>query len=293
MNEIFDSHAHINIDRNFSNAMLNFQNSMHENQISKSLIFIDPFAKEFDCENGKNHYVCVKNHQNEELQTFCTKCEEQVYHGNDPYICYNNVLLNSINDENVFPFVTLSVSGNTMSKTIKYYEEFYKYRFFGFKIYTGLSSIKLDSIEQINSDLPVIIHTGFQPNQNPKYMFEFLRKYNGPIVLAHFARFEPNTIKLINSMDNIYIDTSPAFYLYNRYILNKHEGGLLDRTGLDSPESFYYRILDMVGADKVIFGTDYPFSDRKTEIGVLKNLKLSVSEYEKITHENIQRILRR
>lgn len=58
-----------------------------------------------------------------------------------------------------------------------------------------------------------------------------------------------------------------------------------------SPESFYYKAFELYGADKIIFGTDFPFSDRKKEIELLNSLRISEDEYDKITFKNIKKVM--
>lgn len=178
-----------------------------------------------------------------------------------------------------------------VNNTIKDEIEMYCKSVYGLKIYTGLSEKKLNELEEFEYELPLLIHTGIQQNQNPKYMIEFLKKYKGYVILAHYARFCPETVDFIKNSSNIFIDTSPSNYLYKKFVKNQKKGGLFDKSDIISPESLYYKAIELYGIDKIIFGTDYPFSSREDEIDILNNLKLSNDEIDSITYKNIKKVL--
>ena len=288
---IIDAHSHIKAGKNFNNDYINFINDLNCNNIDKAIVSIDPFTKDFKCKHDEMHYVSI-NDYGKKVRTKCHTCNTEKIYDNDPFEKYNEQLF-SINDPKIIPFLMLSVTNNTMEKTAKKFLEVYNNKIAGLKLYTGLSEVYLDDIRNFDFELPLLIHVGYQHNQNPKNMIEFLKKYRGNVILAHYARFSQEAIDLIKCSDNIFIDTSPTMYLYDHYIKDYHKGGLINRDGLILPEDFYYKAIETVGIDKMVFGTDYPFSDRKIEIDLLNKLNLSNNDYEKITNGNIKRILRR
>ena len=282
---IVDAHSHIRVDNNFKKNFKDYMEDLKLCNISKAIVSIDPFISELKCNKDYYHFVSI-NDNNRELRTYCHSCKKETSYDYDPFEKYNEKLL-SIKNDYLLPFLMLPVVNNKIKEEI----EKYKKCIFGLKLYTGLSEKVLDDLEDFDYDLPLLIHTGIQHNQNPKYMIKFLKKYKGYVILAHFARFCPEVIDIIKNSPNIFVDTSPEINLFNNYISVKLKGGLFDKDGITSPSSLYYKAFEKFGIDKIIFGTDYPFSNRQSEVELLQNLKISNTEYEKLTSENVRKIL--
>ena len=69
--------------------------------------------------------------------------------------------------------------------------------------------------------------------------------------------------------------------------------------GLDTSSSFAFlgkvrskEIIRAYGADRLLFGDDFPMWDHKTEVETLLSLDLTDDEYEKIFSGNAKRLLR-
>lgn len=154
----------------------------------------------------------------------------------------------------------------------------------------GLSGIKLHPIfqgfeidedkamnmfERIGSKLPVLIHVG-DKNSNaasPKRLANVMEKYPEiTFIAAHlggYSEWEEAKECLIGK--NLYIDTSSS----TRFLKPK----------------VAKELIRLHGADKVLFGTDYPLSNHKFEIKCLEKLKLTDEEYEKIYWKNAYDLL--
>lgn len=282
---IIDAHSHIRVDEKYEKNLAEYILSMKRCNISKAIVSIDPFVKEFKCNKDFFHYVSINDIENN-LRTYCHSCHSSNVYYEDPFQKYNKIIA-SINISNIFPFLMLPVVNNKIKDEINNFKDY----IFGLKLYTGLSEKTLNDLTDFNYDLPLLIHTGTQKNQNPKYMLEFLKKYKGYIILAHYARFCPEVTDLIKNSENVFVDTSPTMYLYKNYVESQRKGGLFSKEDLISPESFYYKAFELYGVDKIIFGTDYPFSDRKKEIELLNSLRISEDEYDKITFKNIKKVM--
>ena len=282
---IIDAHSHIRVDNDFEKNFQKYMENLKLCNISKAIVSIDPFVAEFKCTKDYYHFVSINDNYSN-LRTYCHTCKKETLYDYDPFEKYNEKLL-STNNDYLLPFLMLPVVNNKIKEEI----EKYKKNICGLKIYTGLSEKVLDDLSEFNYDLPLLIHTGIQHNQNPKYMIDFLKKYKGYIILAHFARFCPEVIDIIKNSSNIFVDTSPAVYLFNNYISVQRKGGLFEKDGINLPSSLYYKAIEKFGIDKMIFGTDYPFSNRQSEIEILQNLKISATEYEKLASGNIRKIL--
>ena len=70
---------------------------------------------------------------------------------------------------------------------------------------------------------------------------------------------------------NVYLDTSMGFEYY--------------------PTEQFLRIVKNHGADKILFGSDSPWSRADNEIKTIKSLPLSDNEKDLILYKNAQRIL--
>lgn len=255
--------------------------------IVNCIISIDPFVSQLKskCEG---HYSQFINHV-DGVAVKCVDCNEILYVGTDPYRQYNLELIqkNAGTKARIFlmPAITVAINDE-----LDYYNDNFKNKYHGIKLYTGTTGISLNEIGRINSNLPLLIHTGIQPNQHPKNMLQFISHYDGNICLAHFCRFYEDALKLVKTSDNLFIDISPANYMFERYIKQKHSGGLFDKS-FNSAEEMVYRLIDLVGIDKILWGSDYPFSDCGKEIQIFNRLKLSPEEKKQIMYKNAKKFL--
>lgn len=294
--ELIDCHCHVTADKNLDKNISNLEYCMKKNNVSKSILFIDPFTREFNCKNSsikQFHYCHVTDKNENTISIMCDCCKKTIYKGDDPFYTYNKLLFDNVSNDKFYLFLMLSISNLTMNKNIKYFEDLYGNKLRGLKLYTGLSDLTLNEVEKLDSDLPLLIHTGKTYNQNPTNMIKFLKKYKGNIILAHYGRYSPEIVDIVRNSDNIYVDTSPTSYIYNIYLTQENKRGLFDYEKINCAEDMYYKALELYGIDKMIFGSDYPFSKMEDEISVLNSVNLTKNEYNKITNKNIIKVLGR
>ena len=74
--------------------------------------------------------------------------------------------------------------------------------------------------------------------------------------------------------------------MYERYIKNGHKGGFFDKSNISKVEDLYYEIIDKLGVDKLLWGSDFPFANISEELSVINNLNLSKEEKQKILYTN-------
>ena len=89
---------------------------------------------------------------------------------------------------------------------------------------------------------------------------------------AHFGGWsiwEQASKELVN-YDNLYVDCSSTFYAI--------------------PKEKTKQLIDAYGTDRVLFGTDYPMWNPKTEIDYFYSLGLSKEDNKKILHDNAVRV---
>ena len=131
----------------------------------------------------------------------------------------------------------------------------------------------------LGKNLILLHHAGFDPafpapfRSNPKKFARVIKEMRGGIIIAaHLGgHAQWDGVEKYLCGTNIYLDTSMGF----EYFSNDQ----------------FLRILKKHGADKILFGSDAPWSNAKTEIEHIKNLPLTESEKNLILSGNAKRIL--
>ncbi len=128
--------------------------------------------------------------------------------------------------------------------------------------------------------LLVLHHAGYDPglpppfHTSPKRFAEVLRQMQGgTLILAHLggqAQWDEVEEHLVGK--NVYLDTSMGTEYY-------------------PPEQFL-RIVQNHGADKILFGSDSPWSNAQKEIACIRSLPLTDEQKQAILGKNAGRILR-
>ena len=151
----------------------------------------------------------------------------------------------------------------------------------GVKLHPDIQGFKLDDYrclkiyELCEGKLPVLLHTGDKryDMSNPNRLMPILDIYKGLTVIgAHFGGYSvwDDALRLLPKYPNILVDCCSCFFMMS------------DDEIRNSISAF--------GADRVLFGTDYPMWNPKVEIERLLSLRLPDEDYEKIFHKNAQRI---
>jgi predicted TIM-barrel fold metal-dependent hydrolase len=151
----------------------------------------------------------------------------------------------------------------------------------GVKLHPDIQGFKIDDYrclkiyELCEGRLPVLMHTGDHRYDlsNPNRLKPVLEIFRDLTVIgAHFGGWsiwEEATEELCR-YENFYVDCSSSLYAL-------------------SPETGK-RLVRRYGAEKVLFGTDYPMWKPDEELSRLHALGLSPEEEEKILYQNAQRI---
>ena len=155
----------------------------------------------------------------------------------------------------------------------------------------GLHGIKIHpDIQNFNADdegylkmykeceklsLPVLVHTGDSryDHSNPNRIVPILEKFpNLTMIGAHFGGWSiwETAVKEYERFSNFYVDCSSSFF----YI------------SMETAKELILRY----GTDRVLFATDYPMWNAKTEIDTLLKMELSDSDYEKIFSKNAMEV---
>ena len=124
--------------------------------------------------------------------------------------------------------------------------------------------------------LPLLVHTGDHryPYSTPERMARALDHVPRlKAICAHLGGWSvwSDAWKMLAGRENVYVDTCSSLYAL-------------------TPEEAV-KIIHRYGADKVLFGTDYPMWDTAEELARFMALPLTEDEREKILHKNFERLM--
>lgn len=131
----------------------------------------------------------------------------------------------------------------------------------------------------LSKGLILIFHAGFDPafpepfKSSPRMFADIQGELKGgTIVAAHLGGSKQwEEVYDLLAGREIYLDTSMGFEYY--------------------PHDLFLRIVEKHGAERILFGSDSPWSNTKEEIRVLKGLPLSENQKEAILSGNAKRLL--
>jgi len=131
----------------------------------------------------------------------------------------------------------------------------------------------------LSRDLIILHHAGFDPafpapfRSSPQQFANVVKAMRGgTLVIAHLGGHDQwDDVERYLVGTDVYLDTSMGFEFY--------------------PHDTFMRIVKNHGADRILFGSDAPWSNAKTEIKQLNSLALSPEEVDLILGKNAQRVL--
>ncbi len=149
-------------------------------------------------------------------------------------------------------------------------------RYKAIKLHSDIGKIDIDNKRVVNFvnkiNLPVFVHT----NESKEYtslgkVSKLAKKVEVPVIAVHSGSVTGTFFKLDNYEfpDNVYFETSGIQY---SVILKK--------------------IYERFGAERIIFGSDYPFGDPRVSLAMIDTLEASKKEYKLMTEGNIKKILK-
>ena len=152
----------------------------------------------------------------------------------------------------------------------------------GIKIHPDTQKFNIDDekmfpvYEAISGKLPILIHCGdYRYNySHPQKVARIIDMFpNLTVIAAHFGGWSIHDLALEYLLDkNCFLDVSSSFFL----------------TGMKRAEE----LIKLYGAERMIFGTDFPMWGAKEELEKFMSMNLSKKEKELILHKNAEKILK-
>lgn len=151
----------------------------------------------------------------------------------------------------------------------------------GIKLHPEYQNFVLDSEEMFplyeyafSKGMFILFHAGYDPigvepyKSNPRMFCHLVEEFKGAkIVAAHLGgQSQWDEVEEYLAGKDIYFDTAMGFKFFSK-------------------EKFL-SILKKHGADKILFGSDSPWSNTKEELEILKTMPLSGEQLERITYKN-------
>lgn len=244
-----------------------------------SLVFPEIGIPEILCESG--HIVRLHDVQGDTYTYVCSTCGRIVYSGKDPHRIYNEEIIEARKEnELVFPFVAISPQ---IKRDMLYYAKKFGSR--GVKLHPNYSSYLIDSCE-VPTGFYYVIHSGKGEYDNPMRILDFARQCQGAVIIAHLGRMNKDLFDGIKETNNIVLECSPVTGLWNAF--KNKTGQIYDASFLgevETPEEMLQRIMEYVGSDKVVYGSDIPIESASEDLAVIE--KLPTVFKKKILFENI------
>ena len=289
--EFNDCHVHIRIDPVLfrdKSTLQDYLNERSKNNVC-SIVFLHPLVKKlYACDGRQGHLYSARDLRERRIEYVCKGCGNVSFLGDyDPFRVANEKLIRECEGvEGVQPYIYLSLTNNTINEEFLYFENNYKGKFFGIKLHPNLADRKLSEIN-FNSNYPLIVHTGVEDVCNAEDVVKFAKKYSGNILFAHSAAFNKEALIEIGKLKNAYIDISPTYLLDS--LAEGSRGGksfVNDINDSGDVTTILKNLIDIVGVDKILFGSDYPWGDVEKVEALYDSLKLPENIKNKIFYEN-------
>ena len=307
---IINSHAHVNTSQDYffynDYGLTRFLKEMQKSDIDIAFPALNPKLNIFRCpldcsmncqmtqKRNDNLNNCNCNHpnrhrigivqENGKLVIRCKTCSKKILTSKvDPLHRHNVDLINITKPYRsmIRPLIYISLCESTIQSEIDFFEEKYSNDFVGFKLHPWNDQVSVANFK-IHTSKPILIHTGLRELESPKNAATFA-EHNPEIkvVIAHAAALDEEILKQISRMDNVFIDCCPSVFMYQA-----KASSLYHPQEILSPEDIYYKVLDFLPSNKILFGTDSPWGNSEQELAVVRKLKISESIRNQILFKN-------
>ena len=309
---IINSHVHVNTNKNYffyhNYGLMPFLQEMQENNIDIAFPAINPKVGFFRCPNdcsmhcGKqvnnnlNNCHCKHSNrhrvgileENASLVIRCKTCGKTLLTSTvDALRDYNIALIQMTRPyrKKIKPLLYIALCKTTIQAEIDFFEKNFPHEFVGFKLHPWNDQVSVADFK-LHTTKPILIHTGVRDLESAKNAAIFAK--NNPelkVVIAHAAALDEEVLKEIAQLDNAYIDCCPSSFLYET-----KSTSLFSPQDILTPEDIYYKALDFLPSNKILFGTDSPWGNSKQELAVVSRLQVPADVKEEILYQNATKI---
>ena len=181
--------------------------------------------------------------------------------------------------DRLYGFGALHPESETLTEDIAHLRELGLH---GVKLHPDIQRFRLDSkecfalCEQCEGVLPLLLHTGDRRYSfsNPEQLLPLLQRFPKlTVIAAHFGGYsvwDEAARRLAGRFENLWVDCSSSFF------------------GMD--DSRAKELISAYGAERVLFGTDYPMWNPAQELERFLNLHLPQRDEENILYNNAARL---
>ncbi len=245
--------------------------------------FVNNNLNDCNCTNPNRHRVGIFEEEGK-LVLKCKTCGNIIFYSTfDPLHKYNVALINLTKPyrKRVRPLIYLSLCHSTIQTEIDFFEKCYGNEFVGFKLHPWNDQVSVADF-MLHSSKPILIHTGIRDLESGANAIAFAKNNpNVKIVIAHASALDENCLRQIAIMENVFVDCCPSVFMFkNRF------SSFLSPEDIHSPEDIYYKVLDYVPSDKILFGSDSPWGNSRDELDVVNRLHIPESVREQILYKN-------
>ncbi len=312
---IINSHVHISTDENYffynNYGLQQFLTEMDDNNVDFALPTLNPKLSIFrcpndcsmhcpktansvnnnlnscNCSNAKRHRIGIFE-ESEKLVLKCKTCGTIILKSSiDPLHNYNIALMNLTKSyrTKMRPLIYLSLCKSTIQAEIDFFENTYCNEFAGFKFHPWNDQVSVAGF-RVHTNKPILIHTGMRYLESGANAITFAE--NNPdvkIVIAHAGALDETCLRKIAVLKNVFVDCCPSTFMFKAKY-----SSLFSPDEINSPEDIYYKVLDFVPSNKILFGSDSPWGNSKDELAVISRLHISESIREQILYKNAVRL---
>ena len=181
--------------------------------------------------------------------------------------------------DRLYGFGAMHPESETLTDDIAHLREL---RLHGVKLHPDIQRFRLDSkecfalCEQCEGVLPLLLHTGDRRYSfsNPEQLLPLLRRFPKlTVIAAHFGGYsvwDEATAQLAGRFDNLWVDCSSSFFAMD--------------------DAHAKELIDAYGAERVLFGKDYPMWNPAQELERFLSLQLPQRDGENILYNNAARL---
>jgi predicted TIM-barrel fold metal-dependent hydrolase len=266
MTKYIDFHTHAFADKIAKRAMDHLIESSDTEPVTDGTVTgLVSLLHEKGIEKAVLHSIATKPSQQRIINDWSIEVQEKF----DEIYCFG-----SIHPDNEDRFSELEYIKENKLYGLKLHPDYQ-----GFEIFDKRMTEVYDICSQIN--LPVLIHGGYDPVSpnrlwsRPRDFVKLMREFpHLTVIAAHMGgvkEYEECVAELAGTAGNIYLDTA----IISQYM----------------PFEYVQKMIDLHGADRVLFASDCPWDDPLNEVKLIDSLKLTDRQKELIFNDNAIRLL--